>query len=628
MEPSIGRPDPVGEPSSTQSRAEPTRHPPEPFAEWASVKIVANGVTWRVRRGWEWVVTGPAAPNWLHPIAEPEAEPVKRNIAREVWRVIVDRQEFFAKLYLETGLSGKVRALFRGPGCRLEWRAGDHARRHQIATVEPVACGTVGVRGLKGPSVLITRALPQAIPLHQHWEQNVLLADPRQRRRRANATIEAVASAVARAHQYGFHHRDLHAGNLLATVDQEDRPGVVFVDLHNVRVGARVADRHAIRNLAQLNQWFRRRSTRTDRLRFLRHYLAFRDELSRRADSGPSLGLDYRGLVAALDEAAERHAHWLWAKRDRAAMRDGKYFCHLKTRNGWRGHAYLRTKHPSDYSRASKMHLIRSQWRQWLDHPPDLLRRDRSGLIKDSHSAYVCRAQLATSEGPLEVICKRARPRTWLKKFYYLFRDSRNLRSWKYGYQLLNRDLPTARPLAVVERRVAGLLLDSMVLAEAIPGGRDLDVFLRVGLLHEDPKRLRGLKDQLITGLVRLVKDFQAKGFAHRDFKASNLLVQWDPAASDPPRLVLVDLDGLSLQRRLSGRERIRPLMRLNVSLDEAKLVTRTDRLRFLKAYLIGPGRSDAGWKATWRELAQMSDRKRAHREKRHRWKLKHYGRS
>jgi len=47
-----------------------------------------------------------------------------------------------------------------------------------------------------------------------------------------------------------------------------------------------------------------------------------------------------------------------------------------------------------------------------------------------------------------------------------------------------------------------------------------------------------------------------------------------------------------------------------------------------LKAYLIGPGRSDAGWKATWRELAQMSDRKRAHREKRHRWKLKHYGRS
>ncbi len=619
--------DAANTPSSSETREHTSPSGTEAGAGWASVKIVANGVTWQVRPGWEWVVFGPSAPNWLHLIAEPQAEPVKRNVSREVWRVTVGQEKFFAKLYRHTGLRDRVRAILRGPGCELEWRAVDHARAHHIATVEPVAYGVVGWRGLTGPGILITRALPETVPLQAYWEHQVVSADPTQRRRRANAVIEAAASVVAQAHQGGFHHRDLHAGNLLATAGPDDLPRVVFVDLHNVRASERVPDRMAVRNLAQLNQWFRRRATRTDRLRFLRHYLAFREELSRRAGSGPNILLDYRKLVAALNGAAERHARRLWAKRDRVAMRDGKYFCRLKTPGGWRGHAYLWAKHPSDHSRASRMRFTRTQWRQWLDNPLDFVRGDRAGLIKDSHTATVCRAQLPTEDGPLDVICKRTHPRTWWKKCYYLFCDSRNLKTWKRGYELLNRDLPTARPLAVMERRFAGLLLDSVVLTEAILDGKDFDVVLRVDLLRQDSGTLRRQKDRLIAALVRLVKDLQAKGFAHRDFKAPNLLIQWDPVGDAPPHLVLIDLDGLSLHRRLSRHDRLRPLMRFNVSLDEAKVVTRTDRARFLKSYLTGPGCDHADWKAVWRELARMSDRKRAHSEKRRRWKLKHYGR-
>ncbi|MBN1344282.1 MAG: phosphotransferase [Phycisphaerae bacterium] len=561
-------------------------------------------------------------------IAEPHAEPVKRNAAREVWRVTIEEQEFFVKLYRETGISGIARALLRGPGCELEWRAGDHARRHQIPTVEPVAYGTIGARGLRGPGIFITRAMPRALPLNEHWSRRVLVASPDIRRIKASAVIEAAAHSVARAHQFGFLHRDLHAGNLLASEGDDGRPCIAFVDLHNVRLGSHVPDPLAVRNLAQLNQWFRRRASRTDRLRFLRHYIAFREDLSRRTGSGPNIGLSYRQLVKALGEAADRHARQLWAKRDRVAMRDGKYFCRLKTRGGWRGHAYLRAKHTSGHSRASQMQFNRSQWRCWLDNPLDLLRKDRSRLIKDSHTAYVCRAQLPADEGPLEIVCKRARPRTWLKKCYYLFCKSRNLESWRRGYQLLNRDLPTARPLAVMERRFAGLLLDSVVMTEALSRARDFDALLRMDLLNQDPRTLRRQKDQLIDRLARLVKDMQTKGFAHRDFKAANLMVQWDLAASQLPRIVLVDLDGLILRRRLSRRQRLRPLMRLNVSLDEAKVVTRTDRLRFLKAYATIPNGAREDWRSLWREIERMSYRKRAHKEKRRKWKLKRYGRA
>ncbi len=627
MSSSIRPPDPLPNPPSSPNPN--LRSAPEvPAAPaWRPVRIAVNGKIWHVRPGWEWLVYGQRAPNWLHLIAEPNAEPIKRNAAREVWRVRVEGQDYFAKLYRETGLSGKIRSLFRGTGCKLEWRASRHALKHQIATVDPIAYGEVGLRGLGGPGIFITHGLPQALPLNEYWQRKVLTAPLSRRREVVNAVIEAAATAVARAHQFGFHHRDLHAGNLLATEEPDGRPRVVFVDLHNVRVGRRVPDDSAIRNLAQLNQWFRLRATRTDRLRFQRFYMAFREELSRRTGSGPSIQLSSRDFVEALERAARRHARALWAKRDRVAMRNGKYFCHVKARGGWRGHAFLRAKHPSPHSRASRMHFAPSQWRNWLSHPKDLIRRDRPGVIKDSHSAYVGRTHLPTQDGPLEVIVKQGRRRTFFKRISRLFAPSRNLQSWKKGYQLLNRDLPTARPLAVLERRRFGLLRDSVLLTEALPGARDFDTFLRLDLLHANAETVRKAKSRLLEALVRLIKDMQQKGFAHRDFKAANLMVQYEPASGEPPRLTLVDLDGLSLRRELSWEERLRPIVRLNVSMDEAKIVTRTDRLRFLKAYLIGPGRSDANWKEVWRQIQSLSDRKRAHKEKRRQWKLKHYGR-
>lgn len=626
MRPSAFPPEPVDKPSSSVGSGDVQKAPGLNGWGWAPAKIVARGITWRVKPGWEWLVYGPSAPNWTHLVAEPQAEPVKRNVAREVWRVTAHGHELFAKIYVEKGLAGKARAILRRPGCELEWRAAEHARKHQIPTVEVVAYGMTGWRGVAGPTLLITRSLPDAVPLHLYWQREVLGGPSRSQRRTANQVIEAAAATLARAHQCGFHHRDLHAGNLLVSC-ADGRPSVVFVDLHNVRVGDRVTDRTAIRNLAQLNQWFRRWATRTDRVRFVDAYLALRRDLSRRTGSGPGMQLERRDLLRALTQAADAHARNLSAKRDRTAMRDNKYFCRLKTRNGWRGHVFLRAKNPDPTSRASRTLFTRAQWRQWLENPLEWTRTDRAGILKDSHTAYVCRAHLPTDEGPLEVICKRARPRTWLKKFYYLFGASRNLLTWKRGYQLINRDLPTARPLAIMERRFAGLLLDSIVMTEAIPDSKDFDALLRVDLVRQDNATQRRVKDELIVELARLVKNLQARGFAHRDFKAPNLLVQWDPAAGTPPRLTLVDLDGLVLRRSLPRHERLRPLMRLNVSLDEARLVTRTDRLRFLKAYLTGPDALPERWKDLWRELAILSERKRLHKEKRLNWKLKHYGR-
>jgi serine/threonine protein kinase len=68
---------------------------------------------------------------------------------------------------------------------------------------------------------------------------------------------------------------------------------------------------------------------------------------------------------------------------------------------------------------------------------------------------------------------------------------------------------------------------------------------------------------------------------AHRDLKAPNILI--DGSTGNP---VLIDLVGITTDRRVSDRERVRNLARLNASFAQSAQVSRTDRWRFLRAYL------------------------------------------
>jgi hypothetical protein len=88
-------------------------------------------------------------------------------------------------------------------------------------------------------------------------------------------------------------------------------------------------------------------------------------------------------------------------------------------------------------------------------------------------------------------------------------------------------------------------------------------------------------------------------------------MVQWDSESANPPRVLLVDLDGVLKPWRKRPDGVVRAIMRLNVSLDHCRLVTRTDRLRFLKRYLERTGKPKADWKMLWHRIAHWSQTKR-----------------
>lgn len=599
-----------------------------PSARPSAISEQPSGVIERVFDGHQWRVAASHAAlidsravDWFHLVEGPETTLVKRNSQRDVWCVRVCGGEYFAKLYHPTGGMARLKSIVRGPIARAEWNIGRYAADHGISAVVPVATAWADGRWTGGISLLITQAVLDAVPLGEYWQT------VREDRWQANLLSDSLARLIARSHQCGFQHGDMHPGNILVRRIGQ-RCEAFFVDLHRVHTGRRVAPRRAVANLAQLNQWFRRNASRSQRLRFLDAYIDYRDQFAQASSLARNWRIDTGRLVADLAAQADRHAYYLWAKRDRRTLRTSRYFARIRPAPGWRGHVLLTSKHPCPATGAAGACFTKAQWEDWLRYPLAWVDPRRQELLKDSHTAVVCRARLGTSPDAPWVVVKRPLARNFWKKLAAVFGPSRTLRSWKMANRLRNRDLPVAQPLAVLERFALGLIrTDSIGITEYVDGASDLETFLTRDVAALPAGRRRVVKDRVIESVVRLLKAFHERGFVHRDMKAPNLMVRWAPPYRGSPALIFIDMDGIKHVRKVRESQQLRAVVRLCASLLGSPTCTASDRLRFLRSYLTGPGRTPAEWKTQWRQIHEAVCSKLQDKELRRRWKLAHYGR-
>jgi tRNA A-37 threonylcarbamoyl transferase component Bud32 len=493
-------------------------------------------------------------------LAAGRATTVKHGQHRTVYRVTLPNgQSVFWKHCRLNGPRAWWRDFFRGPKAKLEFDRARTLVGRGIETIEPLACARFRGRWPRG-SFLITRALEDTAPL-----DHVLIhhppADPEGRRR---LTVE-LAEYIAKLHAAGVAHPDLHPGNLLVRITAN---GYAFflIDVHDIVLGQPLDVAARRRNLALFNRWFQLRTSRADRLRFWRAY----DEVV----ANPA-------EPCAIESATDRSVIGLWASRQGRCLRENRHF--RSVRRGNVAGAALREFDPA---------VVEGL----LTDPDAPFAGLDAELLKSSRSATVVVLSVATNQGPRSVVFKRFRVTHRSDYLAAQFRPPPALRSWINGHALIDRGIPTPMPLLVMHSKRFGLSGTGYLLCDLVPEARHLHDAIREA--EADAKR------QLIDTLARWVRLMHERGVSHRDLKAANILVT--PAGD----CQFIDLVGVRTMRNVSRELRIRDLTRLNASFVQAPNVSRTDRLRFLRTYMMWGLRKHADWGGWWKQIESATQEK------------------
>src|ERR1041384_2445109 len=149
-------------------------------------------------------------------VAQGRAQIVKDRPQRTIYRVHVAGQDLHVKQCKVRGWRAWLREWFRAPKARLEYAKLLAALTRQVPAIQPLGYGVA-----RDQSILVTPTLTDALPLERCLEV------PRAPRERF-ALTEALGRFIARVHQAGVAHPDLHPGNILVRGSE-----LFLLDLHD-----------------------------------------------------------------------------------------------------------------------------------------------------------------------------------------------------------------------------------------------------------------------------------------------------------------------------------------------------------------------------------------------------------
>ncbi|HEY1859113.1 MAG TPA: lipopolysaccharide kinase InaA family protein [Gemmataceae bacterium] len=543
------------------------------------------------------------------------ARVVKHGPHRTVYRVDLPELSFYLKHYRLPNTRAWLRELVRPSKARMEHDRALAIAARGVPTITPLALGEAPGWG-PGESGLITLTLDGTAPLNQFLETTLAGFESSRRFRLRMDIARSLGGLIARMHDAGIRHNDLHAGNVLIRLCADDQPSLYLIDLHAVHVGAPLDWNASRDNLVMLNRWFVMRSHRTDRLRFWQAYCR-----SRAANGivrsfhpvtpSPRHRVIFPAWAKDLECRTGASNLVFWLGRDRRCLARNRYYRRIRT-GTVRGFAV------ADLDRAALRKLV--------TNPNEPFCRPGVTILKDGRSSTVVEFDLPDGDKLRRVIYKRFRVASVADPWKALLRRSPALRSWVNGQGLRERCLPTPRPLAVFHRRSGGLAHEGYLVTEKIPDANNLAAYVASLSSQADAER-RSLVRQRIEQLARLAVVMHDRGVCHGDLKAANVLVSSSPCRvpslkEDFGPFCLIDLAGTTLGCTVEAPRRERDLTRLHASFHRKPALTRTDKLRFLRNYLrpacfaVRRQERKRLWKVWWRAIEKATQAKIARNER------------
>jgi tRNA A-37 threonylcarbamoyl transferase component Bud32 len=556
-------------------------------------------VGWWVRGPWEDMLLGPTGLRLDEWQAEGALATIKSGPHRVVYRVELPAGAFYIKHYLVPDYRAMFRQWFRRGKGRNEGKRSQILASIGVPTIYPVALGERRKRKFLLENFLITPEIPDAIALDEYIQSQLERLPEPVRARLRHRLATSLAVLTARLHNAGMIHIDFHPGNILVRVDPAGNPELSMIDLDALRQTSRISWVKARQNLALLDHYFWLRSTRTDRHRFLTTYLEHR---SQKVD-------DVRRFAQAIEDSTRAWAERLWRRWGRRCRSTNKYFQIIESPDSW-----------SVASRDLDPSIVRSL----LENPDEPLSRPETRILKNSRTSTVAETTMLVGGRPSQVIYKRFNLKKWFDPLLNLFRPSRAWRSWQAGQHLASRGISTPCNLAFLARKRT---FRSRPFSWFLPHETYL-VTIRQEKVVTLAEYVRQVLPQLVEtdrqsrvrqlnlALARLVRALHERSLSHRDLKSSNILIHLGAVESSEP-FSLIDLSGVRLMNPVPFKRRIQNLARLSVSLSAVPGRTRTESLRFLRAYLPWGLSPLSDWKNVWRATEKAILAKRARNRRR-----------
>jgi tRNA A-37 threonylcarbamoyl transferase component Bud32 len=424
---------------------------------------------------------------------------VKDRGYRQVWRFEVEGAGYYLKFYPRR--RWQLKRLRGNPALR-EFSRLQALQKAAVPAPRAVA-HLIGFRlnGQIGDAVIL-QAIEPSVTLDQHV--NALALQGEQVSDHHGLTTQ-ILRLLAQLGGAGLGHDDLHLGNLLLRGKD-----VFLLDGYAVRRGGLTLNHvmrlaHSVRGIA----------TRADLQRGW-------DEL------GPG------GMMPRSNPTSRRE----WRKLLERTRGENEYFGRLH-HGPWRGFFFKRYKYPRRWAPASALAIQAADWEHAWPLLWEQIVSDQLTPIKRGASGDVLAGEVVLGGRPIPIVVKRPYRRYWYRYLNEIGRGSRAWRAWRKAWTLVHRDLPTAWPLLVLQKRAFGYITDAVIVLEHVPGP---------SLAHADLDAIPPpQREMLFRRAGTVLRQIDELGLAHFDAKSTNWIVRDDPMLGPGP--ILVDVDGIRFRR-------------------------------------------------------------------------------
>lgn len=507
-------------------------------------------------------------------LSGPDGAPVAFYLKRE-WN---PKAAMLVRRWLERG--------FRAPPSRsrLECKHLVALGRRGVATAEPVAVGEersgLGYRR----ALLMVREVPGAVSLGEYLHTLPEAPSPEALRAKRAMTRE-IAAMVRKMHDGGMVFRDLFAKHIFVDPARSDgsfRP--TLIDAQRACRFPHLLPHARWHDLASLAVTVSAPAcTMTDRLRFLLAYVRqsrltpavklMLAKVAKRAGTlegkggDPNLSKRHDEMPPGTTALGQEHFHYIDQRR---LFVDIRYLPEL-------GRLGLDTFDGV---------MATTGGERYRDVPDRLtVRIPLEGLDGQPDAVYLKRHQKVDRRQWLTGLLRWRKPRTRANA------ECRNIAL------LAHFGIPTMRPVAIGEDERWAIRQRSFLMTEEIAGGVPADDYLKAHFPADcGDARAVQRKRRLIRDIARLARRFHRSGFHHRDFYLCHVFVRELADDAEPWALHLIDLQRVRWPGagKVGRRWLVKDLAQMNYSAPPG-VVTRSDKLRFLREYLALPARRKGG---------------------------------